>query len=207
MITPFCFLPRTVTRNRNFIRNGDERKERIEYDYAYENEYAEEENLPDFVRVADLGTVIFWDFQVVEDFYQSVLLIGFAMDDEHFAEAFRLGLEPGAKFMGIGVGGKAVEGFDVAFQGVFAAENGDFGFPFDDSSAEGVHGLEADDQDGIFRVGNIVGEVVEDTSRLAHSAGGDNHARLIEGVQGLGFLGQVDEPAAAVAEDFAVLGE
>ena len=60
---------------------------------------------------------------------------------------------------------------------------------FLDFSAEGVFGLEAGEEDGVFGVGDVVLEVVEDAAGFAHAAGGDDEERVVAGVEGAALIG------------------
>lgn len=130
--------------------------------------------------IAHFGNRDVFVIEFVEQRNQACLLFGFAVNDEGLFGGCPVSGEPGTELDGVGVRGKTVERFDMGLKRVHSSEDFDFGFTFDDSAAQGVHGLEAHDEDGIFRIADGVGQMMENSSCFAHAAGGDDDAGFIK---------------------------
>jgi hypothetical protein len=83
------------------------------------------------------------------------------------------------------------------------AEDADFVAPLDQPAPQRVLGLEADDDRGVLPIADGGPQVVEDATRLAHPAGGDDDRRALLGVdrhrlRGVGDIGEAVELERAV---------
>jgi len=132
-------------------------------------------------------------------------LVRLAVDEESLFAMGHEGFEEASEFVAVGVGTEAVEHFDLCFTFVFFSEDSDVGLAFDEPSAEGVGGLEADDEDGVFVAADVVFEVMADATGFAHAAGGDDDAGVSAAVDFLAVLDIADVVAVVGAEDVSCL--
>ena len=77
--------------------------------------------------------------------------------------------QPSLQLTSVGVRAVAVENLHTRAKRNVLAEDGEGGSPLDDSAAECVFRLEADDQDRIPGIGRAVREMMENSSVLHHA--------------------------------------
>jgi hypothetical protein len=83
---------------------------------------------------------------------------------------------------------KPLSTVDFGGQAAHDPEDLDLALALDDAAAEGVLGLEADDEDGVAPILHAFAQVVQDAARFAHAAGGDDDARAGLGGDGFRFF-------------------
>ena len=126
--------------------------------------------------------------------------LGFAVDDEDFFGGGLDTAEPAGEFVAVGVAGETAEAFDAGLDGVMLTEDADFFGFFQNVAAQGAEGLVADEEDGAFRAGDVVDQVVLDAAAGAHAGAGDDHGGAADVVDGFGFAGLADQGQAGEAK-------
>ena len=111
--------------------------------------------------IEDYLFIVFWDvggpaFFGGDFFGEGMGRFGFAVDDEYFFRCGADAAQPSDQFGAVGVGGEAVDFFNRCVDGPFFSVNPDFVEPFEDEPTEGSDGLIADEEDGVFCVGDVV---------------------------------------------------
>ncbi len=100
-----------------------------------------------------------------------------------------------------GVGRVAVDLHDFGGDGGLHAEDLHRVASLADAPAESVLGLEADEEDGVGGIADVVGQVVEDAACLGHPGGGDDDRRPLQGVEALRLVEVADIVNQVVVED------
>ena len=109
------------------------------------------------------------------------------MYQEDLLQTLGHGLHPFHQLPLIGVTAEFIELGDLGPQPHRLSEDGHFGQLVQDLAAQSVLRHESGDQHGIPRVFDVVLEVVQDASRLAHSRRGNDDEGTAQVVQRLGF--------------------
>ena len=109
-----------------------------------------------------------------------------AVDDEGAPDRPAEPAHPGPELVAVGVGRVAADGLDLGAARVLLAEDADELASLLDAAAEGVLGLEADEEDEVPVVADPVGQVVQDPARLRHAGRRDDHGGPVALVERLG---------------------
>ena len=97
-----------------------------------------------------------------------------AMDQKDVLGLGGIGVDPAQKRRSVGVGGKAMEPFDLGPDDNFFSEQLDPVDPIQQDPAQAACRLEADKHDGTFGPPKVVLQVMADPARITHAAGGKN---------------------------------
>ena len=124
-----------------------------------------------------------------------------AVDDEHM---LGLGLlevgDPVQQMIPVGVGAETLEVDDLGPDGHILAEQLHAGRAVQQGAAQGAGGLEAHEHHGAVGTPQVVLQVVADTARVAHTAGGDDDLGDMIHIQQLGFLHRLRQMQAREVE-------
>ena len=114
--------------------------------------------------------------------------LGFPMLDKHQPGLGRKILKPADQAVHIGMAADARQAFDVGVHlDVLPEQPHPFG-SVKQRPAQGVFGLIAHKQDGVFPPPQIVLQMVADAPRFTHSAGRQNHLAPLIKIDGFGFF-------------------
>src|SRR5579871_455534 len=127
-------------------------------------------------------------------------LFGFPMDQENPAQGSCKRFHPLQQLVPVGVRAELIEAGDFGPDGHRFAEDPYLAALLDQLSPEGVTRLKAGNQDGVPRIFDVVAQMVQDATLLAHSGGRDHYERPMQVVQLFGILGIPDVLQAAETE-------
>ena len=116
-------------------------------------------------------------------------LFDFAVNDPGSGLFPDRGAEKSQQFVAAGVGAEAVDRADFAFHVVPAIENAHALRALLQTTAEGLRGNIAAEDDEIVDLLHTLGEVVENSAEFARRAGSDDDARAGLGIDLLALLG------------------
>src|SRR5579885_3868970 len=119
-------------------------------------------------------------------------LLRLAVHQKHPAQRRRQRLNPFEQLALIGVAAEFVQARNLRPDALRLAENPHLRPFLDQLAAEGILRLKSRDQNRISRVLNVVPEVVQDTSLLAHAGSRNHHERTVKIVEALRLLRLAD---------------
>ncbi len=102
------------------------------------------------------------------------------------------------------MGAVAVNRLHLRPHAVLFAKNAHLLVAIQNATAQCVFGLEADEEDGVRCIADVVLEMMQDTPRLAHARRADDDRRIAQKVEGLGILYITDVAQPSEAEGVAV---
>jgi len=119
----------------------------------------------------------------------------FAVDDKDLTRRGFEVFEPSQHFNLVGVSAEAVDLNDIGLDGEMLAEDTHLavGFWVHDGPSERADGLIADQQHRAFGAVDIVDQVVLNTAAGTHAGAGDNHNRILDIINGFGFLRRTNQ--------------